>query len=191
MHLKQQQLNTKAGPKIEKLRDARIVFLYTLLIYLSLPVMPGLWKRFASYTGNFADYVTAVILGLVGLVIVFYLISKRKSIRAFIWLITIASAYIWGLGKLELSIEKIHFIEYGLLAHLVFRALRHHIRHKSVYLCSGMTVFCLGFLDEGIQYLLPNRVFELKDVLLNGAGGTLAVLLIALCLQPELGLQNV
>lgn len=176
--------------KIRKIRDRWLVISYTLLIYITLPVSPRLWERFTGYAGNFADYVTAVILGLAGLLIVFYLISKRKSIRAFIWLATIASAYAWGLKNLDLSIERIHFIEYGLLAVLVFRALRHHIRDKSIYLCSGFAVFWLGFLDEGIQYILPNRVFELKDVIVNGAAGALGVLLIAFCFQPELGLQN-
>ncbi|MBL7129856.1 MAG: VanZ family protein [Candidatus Omnitrophica bacterium] len=170
----------------EKKRDRGIALLYILFIYISLPVMPGLWEKLTRYTGNFANYFAAVILAVFGLFIIFYLISKQKDIRNFVWLAILAFAYAWSLGKLKLSIEKIHFVEYGLLSLFVFRALRHNIRDKSIYLCSGIVVFCLGFLDEGIQYILPNRVYETKDVVVNGFAGLLGLLLIGLCFQPEL-----
>ncbi|MBZ9578193.1 VanZ family protein [Patescibacteria group bacterium] len=172
--------------KTEKIRDWAIVFSYALLIYISLPMMPGLWEKFTRYTGNFADYVAPFILGFIGLSVIYYLISRQKGIRSFIWLLILASAYAWGLSRLELSIERVHFLEYGLLSLFVFRALRHNIRDKSIYLWSGIAVFCLGFLDEGIQYILPNRVYETKDVIINGFAGILGLFLIGLCFQPKL-----
>jgi len=178
LHLKKQET--------EKKRDRRIALLYILFIYISLPVMPGLWGKFARYAGNYADYVAAFILGLIGLFIMFYLLSKQKDIRNFIWLLILSSAYAIGLSRIKLPIERIHFIEYGLLGLLIFRALRHNIRDKSLYLWSGMAVFGLGFLDEGIQYILPNRVYETRDVIVNGIAGILGLLLIGLCFQPKL-----
>lgn len=152
--------------------------------------MPGLWKRFQACAGDFANYVAAVVLALFGIFIVFYLIAKRKAIRNFVWLIILASAYTWGLSRLELPIERIHFIEYGLLSILIFRALRHNLRDKSIYVWSGIAVFCLGLLDEGIQYLLPNRVYDTRDVIVNGIAGILGLLLIGLCFQPRLKGSN-
>ena len=172
--------------KSEKIRDWGIVLFYVLFIYISLPFMPGLWGELSRYTGNFANYFAAIILGIFGLFIIFYLISKQKDIRNFVWLATLASAYTIGLSRLELSIERVHFLEYGLLSLFVFRALKHNIRDKSIYLWSGIIVFCLGFLDEGIQYVLPNRVYETKDVIVNGVAGILGLLVIGLCFQPEL-----
>ena len=172
--------------RVKKIRDRGIVVSYTLLIYISLPVMPGLWGRFARYAGNFTNYFAAFVLGLIGLFIVFYLISKRKGTHNFIWLAVLAFVYAWGLSRLELPIERIHFIEYGLLGLLVFRALRHNIKDTSLYLWSGIIVFCLGFLDEGIQYVLPNRVYQISDVVVNGVAGILGLLLIGLCFQPNL-----
>lgn len=174
------------GHKTEKIRDWTIVFSYTLLIYISLPVMPGLWAKFARYAGDFTNYIAGIVLAALGLYIVFYLISRRKGLCAFIWLGILAFFYTWGLSRLELPIERIHFIEYGLLSLFVFRALRHNINGKSIYLWSGIAVFCLGFLDEGIQYALPNRVYETKDVIINGFAGVLGLFLIGLCFQPEL-----
>lgn len=168
------------------LRDWGIALFYAFLIYISLPAMPGLWGKFARYAGNLADYLAAFILSFIGLFIIFYLISKRKDICNFIWLAILAFCYAWGLSRLKLSVERIHFIEYGLLSILLFRAFRHNIRGKSIYLWSGITVFCLGFLDEGIQYILPNRVYEIKDVIVNGVGGVLGLLLIGFVFKPEL-----
>ena len=32
-----------------------------------------------------------------------------------------------------------------------------------------------GWIDEGIQYLLPNRTYDLRDVAFNATAGTVAV----------------
>ena len=32
-----------------------------------------------------------------------------------------------------------------------------------------------GWIDEGIQEILPNRFYDLRDVAMNAAGGALAV----------------
>jgi len=178
LHLKKQQTKGR--------RDRRILFVYIFLIYVSLPVAPGLWRRFTSYTGNFADYFAAITLAAFGLFVIFYLASNRKGIRSFIWLVILASAYAIGLSRLKLPIERIHFIEYSLLSILLFRVLRHNIRDKSIYIWTALAVFCLGLLDEGIQHVLPNRVYNTRDVIVNGVAGILGLLLISLCFQPAL-----
>ena len=98
LHLKKQ--------KSEKIRDWGIVLFYALLIYISLPLIPGLWEKLTRYTGNFANYFAAVILSAIGLSIIFYLIFKQKDIRNFMWLLILASAYAWGLSRLKLPIER-------------------------------------------------------------------------------------
>ncbi len=178
----------KQGAK--KIRDWGIVLFYILFIYVSLPFMPGLWEGFVRKVGSFADYTAAIILVIFGGFIVFYLISKQKDIRSFIWLAMLACVYAFGLSRLKLSIERIHFIEYGILSIFLFRVLRHSIKNKSIYLWSGVAVFGLGLIDEGIQYLLPNRVFDTRDVIVNGLAGILGLLLIGLCFQPELESLN-
>lgn len=148
--------------------------------------MPGLWEKFVGKVGNFADYSAALILAVFGLFIIFYLIAKQKNIRSFIWLVVLTLIYALGLNRLKLPIERIHFIEYGLLAIFVFRALRHNVRNKSIYLWSGIIVFCLGLLDEGIQYILPNRVYDTRDVIVNGIAGILGLLVLDLVFKPKL-----
>jgi len=38
----------------------------------------------------------------------------------------------------------------------------------------------VGWIDEGVQHLLPNRVYDLRDVALNAAAGLLAISIVAL-----------
>ena len=182
LHLEQQ--------RAKKIRDWGIVLFYVSFIYISLPIMPSIWKGFVSKVGSFADYAAAIILVIFGSFIVFYLISKQKDIRSFMWLAILACVYAFGLSRLELPIERIHFIEYGILSIFVFRALRHNIKNKSIYLWSGIAVFGLGLIDEGIQYVLPNRVYETRDVIVNGVAGILGLFLIGLCFKPKLESRN-
>ena len=73
--------------------------------------------------------------------------------------------------------EKIHFPEYGFLAYLLYRALKIDVSNKTAYLVSFLLCAGFGWLDEGIQFLLPNRYYETKDVILNILGGGLGLYL--------------
>lgn len=86
---------------------------------------------------------------------------------------------------LERFEERIHLVEYGILGALLHRALVLHRqasrgrgwRHPALGAIFLVTV--LGWLDEGIQHLLPNRYYDLRDVALNAVAGALAVGLVA------------
>ena len=167
-----------------KIQDAAIAISFALLIYGSLPFAPGFWAKIAKITGVFSGYIAASILLLAVIAIALYLGIKKRGLVHFIWLAVLSVFYAAGLISLKLPIERIHFVEYGLLAFLVFRALRHYSGGKALYLYSGIAVFGVGFIDEAIQYILPNRVFDARDVIVNSAAGVLALLLIRLCFQP-------
>lgn len=73
--------------------------------------------------------------------------------------------------------HRTHLIEYGLLAVLIYQALLERQRNgggvsRPAVLAIGATIL-LGCLDEGIQWLLPNRVFDPVDIGFN-AGAALA-----------------
>lgn len=75
--------------------------------------------------------------------------------------------------------EKLHLVEYALLGWFACRDLGRESRFVGVYLAFLFCVF-VGGLDEVFQGVLPYRVFELRDVLLNILGGAIGVLLYAL-----------
>ena len=51
---------------------------------------------------------------------------------------------------------------------------------RSAYFGGWALVSCLGGVDEVVQWLLPNRVFEWKDVGLNVLSGGLGMAVVAL-----------
>jgi VanZ family protein len=83
--------------------------------------------------------------------------------------------------------ERVHFLEYGLVGGLVYSALRERRRNRleAAEPLGPATRFAgpvaivvnglAGWSDEGIQALLPQRVYELHDVAMNVLAGTLAI----------------
>ena len=75
--------------------------------------------------------------------------------------------------------ERTHLFEYSLVAALVHEALlerRENGRHVPVPAILALIIsILLGWLDEGIQSLLPNRVYDIMDVLFNALAATMII----------------
>lgn len=80
--------------------------------------------------------------------------------------------------------ERSHLFEYGLLAVLVYEALLERRRARTgtldgpqagPALAAIVTIALLGWLDEGIQALVPGRVYDLRDVGVNALAGFMGV----------------
>ena len=84
---------------------------------------------------------------------------------------------------IKLPQERVHLLEYGFLAFLVYKALRIDIRDERIYLFTSLLVMFFGLADECIQFLLPNRYFGIMDVLVNGVSGILGTMI--LCAQDR------
>jgi hypothetical protein len=66
------------------------------------------------------------------------------------------------------AVERFHFAEYGFLALLYHRVWRDRSAAAALLL-AFLAVFMVGTLDEGIQWFVPIRVGEWRDVLLNSS----------------------
>ena len=77
--------------------------------------------------------------------------------------------------------ETIHLIQYGVLSWLLFRAFSQRIRGPSVFFATTMTGICIGIVDELIQWIIPTRTFDFRDLGFN----TLALLLVQLATGVE------
>lgn len=78
--------------------------------------------------------------------------------------------------------ERMHIVEYGLLAVLLVRAFR-PFGGAPALLLPMLWVLVAGTLDEWVQWLVPTRTGEIRDVAMNvvaGATGTL----FGVCLWP-------
>ena len=76
--------------------------------------------------------------------------------------------------------ERTHLFEYGLLAVLIRAALsegrRYGRRVPAPPVVAVVLTALLGWVDEGIQAILPGRVYDLRDVGTNALAGLVAVI---------------
>lgn len=75
--------------------------------------------------------------------------------------------------------ERTHIFEYGVVAALIYQALieRKH-KGRRVPLPAIMAIaatWLLCWIDEGIQMIIPNRVYDIRDVLFNLIATVMAV----------------
>lgn len=104
-------------------------------------------------------------------------------------LVGVALAYGVLFLTLHSAEEAMHFVEYGLVAVLVYEALSERKEARAVAggwvllrrptLGAVLLTGAAGWLDEGIQHLLPDRYYDLRDVAFNAAAALLALAAIA------------
>lgn len=114
---------------------------------------------------------------------------RRRTIprSAYLWLAAIIAAFGgYGYTLRGNPEETIHFVEYGLLSLLVYRALVHRIRDNGVYLIATVVVATIGIIDEWIQWITPSRYWGFRDLQINLFAGAMIQLAIARGLRPRL-----
>lgn len=80
------------------------------------------------------------------------------------------------------AVERVHFVEYGLIAFLFYRAFR-SASDISIVVLPLLLAFMVGTLDEWTQWFIPVRVGEAHDVFLNLVS-IVCGLMFAVALQP-------
>ncbi len=121
-------------------------------------------------------------LFLVSLVVISILFVSRRPGRAEIAAgagILIVYLMAWLRIGVATPEERTHLFEYSLVAALVHEALlerRENGRFVPVPAILALIIsILLGWLDEGIQSLLPNRVFDLIDIAFNSLAVTMII----------------
>jgi choline-sulfatase len=174
-----------SAPKDRKgpfLRRGIITLLYTLLIFASLPVFPGIWNALSHLFPDLLKKATFALVPLLTLVFFAWSIFVRRNRDPlfYVW----SALFLFAYGPLvyyycEYPAERFHLVEYGLLVVLTFWCLGARMRTLWIYPCVILYTFSVGVADETIQYVLPNRVYEFKDVTINWASTFLAAGLVA------------
>ena len=111
----------------------------------------------------------AVVLALAA---AFVRIRERRAMRYGLIAAALAGGVIYAAatatGNADVDVvERFHFVEYGFLTVLFYRVWneRGNVTSLMFPLLAGLMI---GTLDEGFQWLVPARVGELRDVLLDG-----------------------
>lgn len=63
-------------------------------------------------------------------------------------------------------VQRFHFVEYGIIAFLFYRASR-PLEDPAILVLPMLAGLVVGTADEWLQWFIPNRVGEIADVLLN------------------------
>ncbi len=159
-----------------------------ICILVSLPVTPILWRAAAKTLGLAFDALGYAVLTLTTAVFAIYINRHRERFSAFslLLLALFATVYFYLLKyQCRFPAERLHLMEYGLLAYLFYRALRFDFSKASAYVLGFLLSSGFGFMDEVIQYFLPNRVFELRDVMTNVAASALGLLVVGVLLKAN------
>jgi hypothetical protein len=166
--------------------------LFTLFVYATLPVGPQVWRWFSSSSAFWSNNA-----GVAGLVVVgagaVWIAARRTDLPPRSWAvgIVIALTYAVCLRFVNLTpAEKTHFLYYGFLGFLVHHAMRQHQQGGALYAGVVALVTIIGLGDELIQYALPGRFFEWKDVGLNALSGALATAIVVQLERPAASVQK-
>jgi hypothetical protein len=171
-----------------------VALLYISFVYSTIPLMPNVWRRLDDYTQGAIRYFGVVVVVLVGMVVLSQVWRRvrTRSWKPYAALALIAVAYVYLLKEYTLfPAERLHLIEYGLVGYFLFKALRLDLKEEKAYIVSLVLTVLVGVVDECIQWILPQRFFELKDVQLNAICGGLGLLLVRFVLYASVEAEGI
>ena len=155
---------------ISKNRLWVLILVYIFFIYMSLPFLPA----FISVLRNLISKELLNLLSLVlsisfFLLLAIWIYNKKYKAKQFLLIISPLLLLTYLSLSLDVWVERIHFIEYAVLGLLISRTV--DVRTLSGIICTGCLITLIGAVDEIIQWFLPNRVGDMRDVFMNSVGG--------------------
>jgi len=146
-----------------------IIAIYIFLIYSTLPITrPILNFLYASLGQRFLSIIVNIIFVVITVFIIYFLRKKNKLKISFLFLLII----LFLINKIERPEERIHFLEYGILGALIFKATGKGTKQN---IFAIILLFIIAVIDELIQYILPNRVGDIRDIVMNLTGGVIGL----------------
>jgi hypothetical protein len=111
--------------------------------------------------------------------------ARNRTWRVALALLLAGATYALVIFPMKSPEEKIHFVEYGGVAALAYAAAPRRWTGWKRYAGCALFVGAAGWIDEGIQALLPSRFYDLRDVGFNAAAGLMALGMIAIFAQRD------
>jgi VanZ family protein len=166
------------------------VLLCTAVIFFTIPVARSIQEFvYDSYGREYFTYTAIAAIATV-LFALLYLLIFRFRVRSFsqyVWLFAVSGVSLYFVYTLrKYPVEAIHLLEYGLLAYLVFKALCHKVRDRTIYIDTVLIVLIIGAVDEYLQWLIPTRVGSYKDVAINAMAGLLSIIAVSQIIKPPI-----
>lgn len=158
---------------------------YSLLIYATLGLVRQVTN--ALRDRGLLRTTVAAVFALVVVTVLTYLVRRRAPRRVWLALPLIAAGYalVYNFAVVAPE-ERVHLVQYGLLALLVFLALSARATASPSpaslsrrWVTAFVVTSALGWLDEIFQGIHPERVYDLRDVGLNAISAALALTALA------------
>jgi len=177
-------------PKHEsRMRSWLIVLAWTVVIFITIPLARTIQREFERLFGSGAYLIAAAIIGaFFFLFVIIYIYRRRKRMitHRVGWLVALMAASVWLMKfQLQTPAEAIHFFEYGILSFFLFRACSHHIRDWLIYPISVFILVMIAATDEFLQWMMPGRYWDFRDIRLNLLAGMVVQAFIALVIRPS------
>ena len=153
------------------------VAVWITAVYAAIPFVRSLREAFAIRWP--VELLAFAVMGIVVAAAVGAVVAshrRRHSIRwaDVVWLAGIAAVLIvWTRSLMGQPEEAVHFIEYGVLGVLLYRALRLHIDAPGVFVAGALLGAIVGTVDEILQWVVPDRYWDFRDLVLNGGASIL------------------
>jgi len=157
-----------------------VAIVYTLLIYTLAWYVNPMWDWLTATMGTEAGgkFVNRAVPVLGLLVLALVLVRHRfPTVWSYLWLVAVAAGYAFLLTlHAEYPVERIHLIQYSLVAFVYFRALKLDSTDRRSYFGAAFAVFFVGLTDELIQqYFIEGRSGTFADMTINWASGGLGL----------------
>ncbi|MBB5347439.1 VanZ family protein [Desulfoprunum benzoelyticum] len=152
---------------------------YVLLIYATSGWMRDLSTLARQIVGDGLGLgMTTGLVVILGVIL--FTIHRSHRPLAVLPYLPVLLGYGLALVWLEIPEERFHLLQYGILSLLCSRALPNSLHGVRRHLLAFMLVCLAGAGDELIQWLRPNRVGDLRDIVINAIAALLAQALIAI-----------
>ncbi len=163
---------------LNRQRSAAVAAAWVAVIYATVPLV----RTFQGwYLARFDKvWITVFVLAAVGVtcwVVTTRLRRTGRPIRPadMAWLGSVAMAAGWLTWQLrDRPEEAIHLLEYGILAALIYRAIRPTPTDVAVLGAAALLTTVLGVVDEAIQWITPSRYWDFRDIGLNATAAVMA-----------------
>ena len=168
-------------PFFSSQRERRLWW-WTLVVVAAIYSTLGLAQRLAETLGDHPIFGAGFFL-LACFLVLATVITQGLKIRPSRLEISIAlgilAAYLLVFVRMAIPTERSHLIEYGVVAIFIYEALNERVRQGRQVprpaLLAIILASIIGIIDEGIQMILPQRVFDPTDMLFNVLAAVMAV----------------
>ena len=171
-------MRVSRAPLIRSWGWAWLALAYLTVVYATLPFARPIWRRLEplllhreSLWFLAAGGALAVLLGLRA-----WTAGPARRAAGVALLTAVLAAYVvllFVFFRGRLTLEKVHLLEYGLLAYLALNAVTVTRRGGPGAAVAALFIALAGAGDEALQKVIPERVFDPYDIVANWLGGAL------------------